>query len=109
MLRGRGGFDIIDGDAWLNVRIKIVHNGVTYSAESMSTDTVVAGPHAGKVFNVYTAADQAANPLHIAGSPNFDSPAFGGRSLNSLMLDRTINPGEMSIVREILNTTAPRS
>ena len=23
-LRGRGGYDVLDGDAWLNVRIKIV-------------------------------------------------------------------------------------
>ena len=107
MLRGRGGFDTIDGDAWLNVRIKIVipsgqPNAGTYSAESMTTDTAFAGPNAGKVFNVYTAADQAADSTHIAGAPNFASPAFGGRSLNSLLLDRTINPGQMSIVREIL-------
>ncbi|MCU1635179.1 MAG: heme peroxidase, partial [Cryobacterium sp.] len=90
-IRGRGGFDTIDGDAWLNVRIKIVHNGATYAAESLTTDTVVAGPNAGRVFNI--------NP---DGSPNFNSVAFEGRSLNSLVLDRTINPGDMSIVREIL-------
>jgi Ca2+-binding RTX toxin-like protein len=102
-LRGRGGYDILDGDAWLNVRIKIVipagqPNAGTYSAESMSTDTTVMGPHAGKVFN--TNAD---------GSPNFDSPAFGGASLTSLMLNRTINPGQMSIVREILDGTVGAS
>ena len=94
-LRGRGGFDTIDGDAWLNVRIKIViptgPNAGTYSAESMSTDTAFAGQYAGKVYNT--------NP---DGSTNFASPAFEGRSLNSLMLDRTINPGQLSIVREIL-------
>ena len=43
-------------------------------------------------------------PFISPDSANFDSPAFGGRSLNSLMLDRTMNPGEMSIVREILNS-----
>ncbi len=90
-LTGRGGYDIIDGDAYLNVRIRIVVDGVTYSAESLSTDTTLMGPNAGKVYNT--------NP---DGSPNFASPAFGGRSLQSLLLDRTINPGEMSIVREIL-------
>ncbi len=103
-IMGRGGFDIIDGDAWLNVRIKIVipsgPNAGTYSAESMNTDTTVMGPYAGKVFNT--------NP---DGSPNFSSPAFGGRSLTSLMLDRTINPGQLSIVREVLydntNLTGP--
>ena len=91
ILRGRGGYDLLDGDAYLNVRIKIVVGGITYSAESMSTDTAAMGQYAGKVFN--TNAD---------GTPDFTSVAFGGRSLNSLMLDRTINPGNMSIVREIL-------
>lgn len=97
-LRGRGGYDILDGDAWLNVRIKIVipdgPNAGTYSAESMSTDTTVAGQYAGKVYN--------SNP---DGSPNFSSPAFGGASLTSLMLAGTINPGELSIVREIPDGT----
>lgn len=91
LLKGRGGFDLLDGDAYLNVRIKIVHNGVTYSAESLNSDTTVAGQYAGKVFNT--------NP---DGSPDFASPAFSGRSLTSLLLDGTINPGSMSIVREIL-------
>ncbi|WP_434684985.1 peroxidase family protein [Pseudanabaena minima] len=91
IIKGRGGFDIIDGDAWLNVRIKIDINGTIYSADSMSTDTAVMGQYAGKVFNT--------NP---DGSPNYSSPAFGGASLTSLLLNRTINPGQMTIVREIL-------
>ena len=62
----------------------------------MNTDTSVAGEYAGKVYNT--------NP---DGSPNFASVAFGGASLTSLMLDRTINPGQMSIVREILYDTTP--
>ena len=94
LIQGRGGNDLIDGDAWLNVRIKIViasgPNAGTYSAESMNTDTSVAGEFAGKVFNT-----------DANGNPIFTSPAFGGRSLTSLMLDRTINPGDLSIVREI--------
>ncbi len=95
ILRGRGGYDLLDGDAYLNVRIRIViatgPNAGIYLAESMSTDTAAMGQYAGKVFNTF--AD---------GTPDFANVAFGGRSLNSLMLDRTINPGEMSIVREIL-------
>ena len=91
IIKGRGGFDIIDGDAWLNVRIKIDINGTIYSADSMSNDTTVMGQYAGKVFNT--------NP---DGSPNYGSPAFGGASLTSLLLNRTISPGQMSIVREIL-------
>jgi Ca2+-binding RTX toxin-like protein len=97
-LQGKGGNDILDGDAWLNVRIKIViHSGSnsgTYSAESLNTDTSVAGQYAGKVFK--TNSD---------GTPDFSKVAFGGRSLTSLVLDRTINPGQMSIVREILDGT----
>jgi Ca2+-binding RTX toxin-like protein len=91
---GRGGFDLIDGDAWLNVRIKIViptgPNAGTYSAESLTTEQAVAGPNAGKVYNV-----------DANGNPNFASPAFGGVSLTALLLNRTINPGQMSVVREI--------
>ncbi len=90
VIQGRGGNDLIDGDAWLNVRIDINIGGTHYSAESMNSDTSVMGPNAGKVYNV-----------NADGSPNFASPAFGGRSLTSLLLDRTINPGQMSIVREI--------
>ena len=95
-LRGRGGYDILDGDAWLNVRIKIVHNGVTYSAESMNSDTTVMGQYAGKVFNT-----------DVGGNPIFTSPAFGGRSITSLMLDGTLNPGQLSIVREIKYDETP--
>jgi Ca2+-binding RTX toxin-like protein len=99
-LRGRGGYDLLDGDAWLNVRIKIVipagnPNAGTYSAESMTTETAYMGEHAGKVFHT--------NPAD--GSPDFSRPAFGGVSLNSLIKDRVINPGQMSIVREILDGT----
>ena len=97
-LRGRGGYDILDGDAYLNVRIKIViptgPNAGTYSAESLNTDTAVMGQFAGKVF----ATDSDGHPI-------FTSVAFGGRSLQSLLLDGTINPGQMSIVREILDGT----
>ncbi len=53
----------------------------------MSTDTVLSGQYAGKVYN--TNAD---------GTPNFASPAFGGATLNSLMLNGTINPGNMTII-----------
>ena len=91
-LQGRGGFDLIDGDAWLNVRIRIVVGGVEYSAESLNSSTAAAGPHAGKVF--FTDA---------AGAPDFArGPAFGSRSLTSLLQDGTINPGALSIVREMI-------
>ena len=93
-ITGRGGYDLIDGDAYLNVRISITIDGVHYSAESLNTDSAVAGPYAGRVY-----AMVGNNPT---GEVNFAAgPAFGGRSLHSLLLDRTINPGQLSIVREI--------
>ena len=90
-LEGRGGFDIIDGDAWLNVRIRVMVNGVEYSAESLTSNSTVAGPFAGRLY-----------PVDGNGNPVFTTAAFGGRSLTSLLLDRTVNPGDMTAVREIL-------
>ncbi|TKD50761.1 peroxidase family protein [Sphingomonas baiyangensis] len=87
LLKGNGGFDIIDGDAWLNVRIRINVDGQEYTADSLNSDRHVAGEQAGKVYFVGGAFDGMV--------------AFGGKSLTSLLVDRTINPGEMEIVREI--------
>ncbi|MDQ1901638.1 peroxidase family protein [Paracoccus sp. WLY502] len=103
LIQGRGGFDVIDGDAWLNVRIKIeIKDPVTgevvavYSAESLNSSTAAGGAFAGKVWQTDS-----------AGIPQFHlPPAFGGRSLQSLLLDRTIKPGDMSIVRELLHDQA---
>ncbi|MBP1807421.1 peroxidase family protein [Rubellimicrobium aerolatum] len=96
IFEGRGGFDLIDGDSWLNVRIKIVVGNTTYSAESLNSSRLVAGATAGKVYF-----------LGPDGQPDFTRVAFGGASLQSLLLNRTINPGQMSIVREIRpDTTA---
>jgi Ca2+-binding RTX toxin-like protein len=97
-IRGRGGFDLIDGDAYLNVRILITtgsgQNVKYYSAESLNTDTTAAGPYAGRVYAMKDNDPQ--------GDVDFASgPAFDGRSVSSLLLDRTINPAQMSIVREI--------
>jgi Animal haem peroxidase/RTX calcium-binding nonapeptide repeat (4 copies) len=98
-LSGRSGFDLLDGDAWLNVRIKIDMGGGTfYYAESMNTDKTV------------TANDVAANAglvTNAAGVVQFLDSKGKGRSLNSLMLDRTLNPGQLSIVREILTSGVP--
>ena len=76
------------------MRIGINIDGVYYSAESLNTDSNVGGQYAGRVY-----AMVGNNP---SGEVDFAAgPAFGGRSLSSLLLDRTINPGDMSIVREI--------
>ncbi len=89
-LQGNGGNDVIDGDAWLNVRIQIdMGGGVFYTAESLSTDPTTAGAKAGKVY------DMAGNLM------------FNGQSLNQLMLNGTLKPTQLSAVREILYDETP--
>jgi len=77
VIRGEGGNDIIDGDRWLNVRIGIndVDGNPMASAEHMTSKVV----------------DLQGNVM------------FGGKTLDQLMLDRSLNPGQLSIVREILD------
>ncbi|WP_246529106.1 peroxidase family protein [Microvirga zambiensis] len=84
IIEGRGGNDVIDGDSWLNVRIRIDANGGIYSAESM----------AGKV---YLASDFVEGVVRAGAVAQ-----FGGKTLDALMLDRTLNPGQLSIVREVV-------
>ncbi|MFM8354086.1 MAG: peroxidase family protein, partial [Gammaproteobacteria bacterium] len=77
ILSGGRGFDIIDGDRYLNVRIAIndpAHPNAT--ADSMSS----------QVYDNVT-----------------KQVLYGGRTLDALMLDRTLNPGQLSIVREMLD------
>ncbi|MGQ0674409.1 MAG: peroxidase family protein [Hyphomicrobium sp.] len=74
-IEGRGGDDIIDGDSWLNVRIRISDAG------GNEVDTV----------------DSLTGLLH--------NTALGweGRQLTALLLSGEITPGQLSIVREIIN------
>jgi Ca2+-binding RTX toxin-like protein len=91
-LQGRGGYDLLDGDSWLNVRIKInIGGGVFYYAESLNPDINVVN------------GDPLANAGKVTDA--LGVVQFGGKSLNLLMLDRTLNPGQLSIVREILTDT----
>ncbi|MEN3363392.1 MAG: hypothetical protein V7606_666 [Burkholderiales bacterium] len=62
--RGRGGFDIIDGDAWLNVRIAVTGHPTIATVENMTV-------------------------------------------LMPYLQSGEINPGQLSIVREILYDTTP--
>ena len=82
LIEGRGGNDIIDGDSWLNVRISIRAaidaNGDPIGAEIGTTDHMTS---------VVSSAD----------------PALNGKTLVQLMLAGTLNPGQLSIVREILS------
>ncbi|MGO4525956.1 peroxidase family protein [Microvirga sp. 2MCAF35] len=84
-IKGFAGDDIIDGDKWLNVRIRIIKDGVTYTADGMTE-------------KVYLETDYA------YGAPKPGAVAqFGGKTLDALMLSATLNPGQLSIVREIVD------
>ena len=84
VIEGRGGDDIIDGDRWLNVRIRITHEGQTYTADGMT----------GKVY-LQSALVDGAIPANAEAQ-------FGGKTLNTLMLERAFNPSQLEIVREIV-------
>ncbi|MGV8844699.1 MAG: peroxidase family protein [Pseudomonas sp.] len=71
-IRGNLGNDFIDGDAWLNVRIRVTHN------------VSDANTAANEWFTVDTMKD-----------------------LQARMLSGEINPGQLHIVREILNGNKP--
>ena len=77
VIKGLAGNDVIDGDRWLNVRIAVKDDN---GNEIGSTD--------GMTEKVY---DAAGNVL------------FGGRTLDALVFSRVVNPGNLSIVREILD------
>lgn len=77
ILNGMAGNDIIDGDRWLNVRISIRD---PQGAEIGWADGMSA--------KVYSPTGQE---LH------------GGRSLSALMQDRTYHPGQLQMVRELLD------
>ena len=79
--RGNGGDDFIDGDAWLNVRIRITSPGTENTAENQIA-TVDSLKH---VF-----------------ADDFSIVAWRGKSLFELLVDRTIVPAQMHIVREII-------
>ncbi|OOG68665.1 hypothetical protein B0E45_17580, partial [Sinorhizobium sp. A49] len=81
-LRGNGGDDFLDGDAWLNVRIRITAPGAQNTPQNQIS-TVDSLKH---VFTVNDAGD----------------PSWVGKSLFDLMLTRTIVPTQLHIVREIV-------
>lgn len=84
LIEGRGGNDLIDGDAWLNVRIRIEHAGQTYSADRMGA----------RVYLESDVVEGVVRPTAVA--------QFGGKTLDALMLAGTLNPGQLSIVREVV-------
>ncbi|WP_223217093.1 peroxidase family protein, partial [Rhizobium cauense] len=81
-LRGNGGDDILDGDRWLNVSIGILRPG---GDPDNPNDRV-------KIDSM----------RHTFGEGADVPAAWQGRSLFELLVDRTIVPSQMEIVREIV-------
>ncbi|SIR16159.1 Animal haem peroxidase, partial [Rhizobium sp. RU33A] len=85
MIRGMGGNDIIDGDKWLNVRIRIDAPGGPYTADSL------AGL-------VYLESDLVNGMLKANAIAQLE-----GATLDSLLFSRTFRPGQLAMVREIVD------
>lgn len=87
-IQGNAGNDIIDGDRWLNVRI-----GIKDANGQLIAWTDDLG---GKVYAA------SVDPQNAAAA----TPLYNGRTLDSLMFDRTLNPGQLFIIREVLDGDA---
>ncbi len=87
-IQGNAGNDIIDGDRWLNARIGIkdAQGNLIAWTDDMS----------GKVYAASVDPQGAATA----------TPLYNGRTLDSLMFDRTLNPGQLFIIREVLDGDA---
>ncbi|MEJ7929782.1 peroxidase family protein [Ramlibacter sp. AN1015] len=83
ILTGKAGNDIIDGDRWLNVRIGI-RDGQG---------------------NVFAWADNMGGRVYSTAG----ALLYNGRSLDNLMFDRTLNPGQLTIIREILEAESAQN
>lgn len=88
LITGNGGNDIIDGDRWLNVRIRITGAPGQENTAANQIATVTTLKH------VFTATDGV-------------DASWVGKSLFELLVARTIVPGQMHIVREILDGNRP--
>ncbi|MFX0547297.1 peroxidase family protein [Roseovarius sp. S1116L3] len=84
LITGNGGDDIIDGDRWLNVRIRITGDASQENTPENELTTVDTLRH------IFSASDGV-------------NPAWVGKSLFELLVSRDIVPGQMHIQREILD------
>ena len=85
-IQGNGGDDILDGDRWLNVRIGIKANADGTAARDRDRRQPEARLRRGRARSRGSAIPAA----------------WVGKSLFELMVDRTVKPAQMQIVREIL-------
>ena len=89
IIQGNAGNDILDGDRWLNARI-----GIKDAQGNLIAWTDDMG---GKVYAA------SVDPQSVTAT----TPAlYNGRTLDSLMFDRTLNPGQLFIIREVLDGDA---
>jgi Ca2+-binding RTX toxin-like protein len=84
LMTGNGGNDIIDGDRWLNVRIRITSDAGDANEAGNEIATVDSLKH------IFTTADGVED-------------AWLGKSLFELLVARTVVPAQMHIVREVLD------
>lgn len=98
IIEGRGGDDIIDGDLFLNVRL-LVRDATTdapiATADRMHGELFQVDPTTG-----HALLDAEGNRIPV------DPADFGGAStLQAAVFNASINPGDIHITREILNST----
>ena len=84
-IQGNAGNDVLDGDRWLNARI-----GIKDAQGNLIAWTDDMG---GKVYAA------SVDPQNAAAA----TPLYNGRTLDNLMFDRTLNPGQLFIIREVLD------
>ena len=99
-IRGALGNDVLDGDAWLNVRISIrdhVGNFTPAEAADATSAASLANP---EIYSVDSLTSII--PIGAAGVP----APWQGHSLADLMRTGVINPGQLTAVREILYDNA---
>lgn len=94
LIEGRGGDDIIDGDLSLHVRLLATDaNGNQATAFKME----------GQLFQV----DANGDTVLDANGEMIETQLGGHNILQAAVFDRVVNPGNLEIVREILNQTDP--
>jgi Ca2+-binding RTX toxin-like protein len=86
-ITGKAGNDIIDGDRWLNVRISIRDAG--------GNEVATADSLAGQMFTTPAGLASGSGPLYL-----------GGMTLQTALMSRAVNPGQLNIVREIVDAGA---
>ncbi|TWH32175.1 MULTISPECIES: peroxidase family protein [unclassified Aminobacter] len=84
-IKGLAGNDIIDGDKWLNVRIRITTDDGIYTADGMTKQ-------------IFREEDMVNGVLVESAVAQFE-----GKALHMLMLDGVFNPAQLTIVREIVD------